>query len=227
MREALFSSGWGVRLGRIRPCAFCRGRVQAKKRRDFQRGHAQRWQSGSKAPRPGELLQIDHRSVSRDGDTLKEFQAAGPYAKQLVARVYSRATARNAARFLQAVRDDLPFPLRSIQSLPRTAALRPGLDDPNGIPSPKQASRIRPVSYVVNPYNGLTTSSMQRILLLVGCPFGGSIWLAQPDITNLLVHLNRAPRSGPIPLKEMHPAKPSVHSRICFCVFGKSSAATF
>ena len=64
------------------------------------------------------MLQIDHRSVSRDGDTLKEFQAAGPYAKQLVARVYSRATARNAARFLQAVRDDLPFPLRSIQSLP-------------------------------------------------------------------------------------------------------------
>ena len=108
----------GVRRGRLRPCAFCRGRVQAKKRRDFQRGHAQRWQSGSKAPRPGELLQIDHRSVSRDGDTLKEFQAAGPYAKQLVARVYSGATARNAARFLQAVRDDLPFPLRSIQSLP-------------------------------------------------------------------------------------------------------------
>ena len=96
----------GVRLGRIRPCAFCRGRVQAKKRRDFQRGHAQRWQYGSKATRPGELLQIDHRSVSRDGDTLKEFKAACPYAKQ------------RAARFLQAVRDDLPFPLRSSQSLP-------------------------------------------------------------------------------------------------------------
>ena len=38
-----------------------------------------------------------------------------PVGKQLVARVYSRATANNARRFLQAVRADLPYPLRSIQ----------------------------------------------------------------------------------------------------------------
>ena len=68
-----------------------------------------------KAQRPGEMIQIDHMSVSRDGDTLKEFKATCPVSKQLVARVYSRATANNARRFLNAVREDLPFELRSIQ----------------------------------------------------------------------------------------------------------------
>ena len=105
----------GVRLGRIAPCAFCRGRVTAKKRRPFAKGHAQRWTAGAKAARPGEWIQIDHMSVSRDGDTLKEFKATCPIGKQLVVRVYSRATAGNARRFLQALREDLPYPVRSIQ----------------------------------------------------------------------------------------------------------------
>ena len=39
---------------------------------------------------------------------------------------------------------------------PRTAPLRTGLDDPYGILSPKQASRIRPVSDVVNRYTVVT-----------------------------------------------------------------------
>ena len=68
-----------------------------------------------KAQHPGEMIQIDHMSVSRDGDTLKEFKATCPIGKQLVVRVYSRATANNPKRFLQAVREDLPYPLRSIQ----------------------------------------------------------------------------------------------------------------
>ena len=38
----------GVRLGRIRPCAFCRGRTQVKRRRHFN-GHAQRWRYGQTA----------------------------------------------------------------------------------------------------------------------------------------------------------------------------------
>jgi len=53
--------------------------------------------------------------VSRDGGALKEFRAVCPLGKQLVARVYSRATANNARRFLQAVIEDLPYPPRSIQ----------------------------------------------------------------------------------------------------------------
>ena len=105
----------GERLGRITPCAFLRERVKAKRRRNFASGHAQRWRRDMKAQRPGEMIQIDHMSVSRDGDTLKEFKATCPVSKQLVARVYSRATANNARRFLNAVREDLPFELRSIQ----------------------------------------------------------------------------------------------------------------
>ena len=105
----------GVRLRRITPCAFLRGRVTAKKRHTFAHGHAQRWTAGTQAARPGEWVQIDHMSISRDGDTLKAFKATCPLGKQLVARVYSRATANNAKRFLEAVRKDLPYPLRSIQ----------------------------------------------------------------------------------------------------------------
>ena len=105
----------GLRLGRIRPCAVCRGRLTAKRRRTFTQGHARRWTSDTLATRPGEWVQIDHMSVSREGDTLKEFKATCPLGKQLVAQVYSRATARNAKRFLEAVRQDLPYPLLSVQ----------------------------------------------------------------------------------------------------------------
>ena len=45
----------GVRLGRIRPCAFCQGRVKVKRRRRFRQGHAQRWRYGTKASRAGQL----------------------------------------------------------------------------------------------------------------------------------------------------------------------------
>lgn len=104
----------GVRLGRIDPCAFCRGRVKVKRRRTFN-GHAQRWRYGQKASRPGELVQIDHLSLHRDGQQLKEFKAVSPIGKQLVARAYSRATAHNAKRFLEAVQADLPHLLVSVQ----------------------------------------------------------------------------------------------------------------
>ena len=104
----------GVRLGRIEPCAFCRGRVRPKRRRDFN-GHAKRWRYGQRAGRPGELVQIDHMSLSRDGRQLKEFKAVAPVGKQMVARAYSRATAGNAERFLDAVRAELPHELLSVQ----------------------------------------------------------------------------------------------------------------
>ena len=95
----------GIRRGRIQPCAFCRGRVTVK----------QRWRYGQRAQLPGELVQIDHLSASRESKQLKEFKAVSPVGKQLVARVYSRATAHNAKRFLDAVRADLPHDLLSVQ----------------------------------------------------------------------------------------------------------------
>ncbi len=106
----------GVRLGRIRPCAFYQGRLRPKRRRNFQKGHAQRWRYGMKASRAGQLVQIDHMSISPlPGVQLKEFKALCPLSKQLVVRCYTRATARNATRFLQAVLQEMPFPVTSLQ----------------------------------------------------------------------------------------------------------------
>ena len=104
----------GIRLGRIQPCSFCRGHIRARQRRSFD-GHAQRLRRGQRATQAGELVQIDHMALSRDGRSLKEFKAVSPIGKQMVARVYSCATARNATRFLLDLISTLPFPLRSVQ----------------------------------------------------------------------------------------------------------------
>lgn len=99
----------GVRLHRIQPCAFCRGRRQPQRHRDFRTGHAQRWRYGSPATRPGDLGQLDHMPIHRDGHTLKAFKAISPVGKWRGARVYARAPARSATRFLEAVAADMPL----------------------------------------------------------------------------------------------------------------------
>ena len=104
----------GLRLGRVRPCAFCRGRTKVKQPRRFN-GHARRLPRGQKPQQPGELVQIDHLSASRDSKQLKEFKAVSPIGKQMVVQAFSRATAHNARRFLETVRNQLPFPLVSAQ----------------------------------------------------------------------------------------------------------------
>ena len=94
----------GRRLGRIKPCAFyAQGQVTPKRRRQFS-GHAKRWRYGQRAKKPGELVQIDHLSVSLlPGHVIKDFKAICPVSKCLVQRAYSRATAGNAGRFLREV----------------------------------------------------------------------------------------------------------------------------
>lgn len=105
----------GVKLGRVRPCAFCRGSTRPRRRRDFSSSWAKRRPYRERPSAIGELVQIDHMSVSREGRTLKEFRAVCPISKVMVSRVYSRATAHNASRFLQHVHQQLPFKLRSVQ----------------------------------------------------------------------------------------------------------------
>ena len=95
------------RRGAVRPCAFCNGRVQPKRRRDFSKGHARRWKYGERAQAPGELVQVDHMTVSLDGQTFKEFRAVCPFTRRMFSRVYSAATAFNARRFLDALRRDI------------------------------------------------------------------------------------------------------------------------
>ena len=60
-------------------------------------------------------MQIDHMTYVRDGQTVKEFRAICPVTKFMTTRVYSRATAGNARRFLMDLLETLPFPLLSIQ----------------------------------------------------------------------------------------------------------------
>ncbi len=103
-----------IKRGSIRPASF----YYAKKRvcpRVF-RGHAQRWKLGMKARHPGELLQIDHMSISvTSGFQVKHFQAICPVTKVAIKQVYSRATSNVAKQFLEYARESLPFEIKSIQ----------------------------------------------------------------------------------------------------------------
>ncbi len=100
--------------GRVPRASVCEGRLQPRRRRKFN-GWAQRWKYGARPRRPGQLVQIDHMTFSRDGQTIKEFRAVCPASRFMVARVFSRATAFNARRFLDDVVEALPVPLRSVQ----------------------------------------------------------------------------------------------------------------
>ena len=111
-----------TRPGRRRdpPRVVLRGTRQAQTAAQLREGAAcaalaRRWKYGSKARRPGELVQIDHMTYTDGGQTLKEFRAVCPVSKFMVTRVYSRATAGNAERFLMDVLGALPFPLLSVQ----------------------------------------------------------------------------------------------------------------
>ena len=89
--------------------------MKAKRHRVFKGLGGKRWKYGAKATRPGELARIDHMTCTRDGRTIKEFRAVCPVSKFMVARVHSRATAGNAARFLAEVVEAMPFAVSSIQ----------------------------------------------------------------------------------------------------------------
>ena len=104
-----------IASGRVPRASACEGRLKPKRRRKFN-GWAQRWKYGTKPRNPGQLVQIDHMTFSRDGRTIKEFRAICPLSRFMVARVFSRATAFNARRFLDDVR----------RSPPRALAVHPG-----------------------------------------------------------------------------------------------------
>jgi IS30 family transposase len=87
---------------------------KAKRKRKFT-NHAKRWRYGMKAKNPGELIQIDHMSVSKHNISMKEFRAWDPITKVIIADVVSNATSAAAAKFLRKVIDEMPFKVKSIQ----------------------------------------------------------------------------------------------------------------
>lgn len=99
---------------KIMPVRFMYGKKDVK-RRIFS-GHAQRWKLGMKAKKPGELIQVDHMTVDIPGfGSAKHFHAVCPVTKYAVYQVYREANSRNAADFLEHMKQMFPFPIRSIQ----------------------------------------------------------------------------------------------------------------
>ena len=61
-------------------------------------------------------MQADHMSINfSEGGGVKEFKATCPVSKWSGLQVYSRATSRNAKRFLAYLQEQAPFPIRSLQ----------------------------------------------------------------------------------------------------------------
>lgn len=63
----------------------------------------------------GERIQVDHMTVSKNGISVKHFQAWDRPSKYIHAQLYGNATSRSAKKFLLELLDNLPFPILSIQ----------------------------------------------------------------------------------------------------------------
>jgi len=108
-------------VGRILKHLMIKGLIQkslsaphAKRKRRF-KGHAQPWTYGMKGANPGEMVQIDHMSVSKNSFSCKHFQAWDPKSKYIYADLYSDAKSRSAKKFLKELIEKAPFQIKSIQ----------------------------------------------------------------------------------------------------------------
>jgi putative transposase len=88
--------------------------IRCKRKREF-RSHAKSWQYGMKGKKPGNLLQIDHMTVSKNQLYMKHFQAWDPTSKYMFAKVYSNATSLTAKKFLQEFIKIFPCQITSVQ----------------------------------------------------------------------------------------------------------------
>ena len=89
--------------------------LRAKRKRIFKH-HAQPWKyKPYKDMVLGERVQIDHMTATKNGITVKHFQAWERCSKHLFARVYSHAKASSAQRFLREFVANAPFKILSIQ----------------------------------------------------------------------------------------------------------------
>lgn len=85
-----------------------------KRKRNFQK-HARPWTYGMRSLKPGQMIQIDHMSVTVNQITVKHFQAWDPKSKFIQAHAYSNATSQTAKRFLLELIKNAPFKISSIQ----------------------------------------------------------------------------------------------------------------
>ncbi|HVX57385.1 MAG TPA: integrase core domain-containing protein [Candidatus Saccharimonadales bacterium] len=124
LRKAGFSIS-NATVGRILKSLIERGRVTpvsqlirklGRKSAPKARPHAMRKPKHVVFDKPGDVIQIDTLSLElAPGRTVKHFDAYDVFAKWTVARPYARATAANAADFLDKVTAEMPWPIKAIQ----------------------------------------------------------------------------------------------------------------
>ena len=103
-----------VSLNRILPVSMVTGKNKPKKKRVFNK-HAKRWKYGMKSKKPGDLVQVDHMSVTSNSKTIKHFKACCPNSKIMISQVYGNATSKTARSFLEKMIAEMPFEISSIQ----------------------------------------------------------------------------------------------------------------
>ena len=108
-------------VGRILKSLMTQGLIQrsssapkGRKKRRF-KGHARPWKYGMKGKAPGQMVQIDHMTVCRNGVSGKHFQAWDPTSKFIHANLYPNAKSKTAKKFLVNLRQKAPFTIESIQ----------------------------------------------------------------------------------------------------------------
>lgn len=100
-----------IEQNKIQPSASF---VRKARKRKFNK-HAKKWSYSMKAKCPGEMVQIDHMTGTKNGVTYKHFQAWDPTTKTIVAKAVTNATSAAATKFLHKVIKDMPFDIKSIQ----------------------------------------------------------------------------------------------------------------
>lgn len=68
-----------------------------------------------KSKKPGEMVQIDHITATKNNITVKHFQAWDPKRKVMVVEAHINATSNTAKKFLQKVIAIVLFEMKSIQ----------------------------------------------------------------------------------------------------------------
>jgi ACT domain-containing protein len=103
-----------IKRKKIYPVPLLKGK-RINYRRAINKRYAQRWKF-QRAQELGEMIQIDHMSVSVNLDfAIKEFRAICPISRIVISKQYFKATARNAKDFLKYLKEKLPFAVKSIQ----------------------------------------------------------------------------------------------------------------
>lgn len=86
-----------------------------KRRKRVFKKHATPWQYSLTAKMPGQMVQIDHMSISKNQIYAKHFNAWDPSSKFIHGKLYHRATSRCAKQFLVELIKKAPFKITSIQ----------------------------------------------------------------------------------------------------------------